>query len=375
MSVHTDYANLANRLIAAYAHQCLAASRAQRSLRARSHHDKSFMQSLLRLSSVLLQYKSPQATDAVLDAIDLASVYAGVERRESSAGSDSSLQYDDFLVQELLHYFKHSFFRWVTKPQCPQCQASGDNIVGAGARPFSASHNPDQVSVVEMYHCTTCSLPVEFARINNPLSLLRTREGRCGEWVNCFLLILHAVIPQPNRLRYVWNHEDHVWCEYYSYGLQRWVHLDPCEACFDEPHLYANNWGKKMSFVIGFNDYYAIDLSDKYIPASAQIDKLSVVSSLKTVTSIVDHINLEKVREFFTSDETMRTLTAASASNNTIQANEELLLHLYNSIILPYNRERKLVVGSAKPSKTSTAAIGRQTGTSEWTRARGEDGS
>ena len=35
---------------------------------------------------------------------------------------------------------------------------------------------------------------IEFPRINNPVTLLTTRRGRCGEWVNCFMLILQALI-------------------------------------------------------------------------------------------------------------------------------------------------------------------------------------
>ena len=38
--------------------------------------------------------------------------------------------------------------------------------------------------------------------------------------------------------RYILDVTDHVWAEYYSVAMQRWVHLDPCEAAYDTPHLY-----------------------------------------------------------------------------------------------------------------------------------------
>lgn len=38
--------------------------------------------------------------------------------------------------------------------------------------------------------------------------------------------------------RYILDVTDHVWAEYYSDAMQRWVHLDPCEAAYDTPHLY-----------------------------------------------------------------------------------------------------------------------------------------
>lgn len=31
---------------------------------------------------------------------------------------------------------------------------------------------------------------------------------------------------------------DHVWCEYWSEKLDRWVHIDPCEAKVDGAGIY-----------------------------------------------------------------------------------------------------------------------------------------
>ena len=38
--------------------------------------------------------------------------------------------------------------------------------------------------------------------------------------------------------RYVLDLTDHVWAEYYSAAMQRWVHMDPCEDAYDQPLLY-----------------------------------------------------------------------------------------------------------------------------------------
>lgn len=79
--------------------------------------------------------------------------------------------------------------------------------------------------------------------------------GRCGEFANAFTLVLRALkiparhggnnydIPVHSRCHSVrpelvtdWT--DHVWTEYYSSNLGRWVHTDPCEKAFDAPLMY-----------------------------------------------------------------------------------------------------------------------------------------
>ena len=123
------------------------------------------------------------------------------------------------------------------------------------------------------------------------MALLATRRGRCGEWANCFCLCLRAAgLParwlmdwsdhvrvlapakpsnlkpsaafpwhslQRRRVCSVWTCRlaawwsaaerqtgepgysfPQVWCEYWSEALERWVHVDPCEAAWDTPLLY-----------------------------------------------------------------------------------------------------------------------------------------
>jgi len=50
-----------------------------------------------------------------------------------------------------------------------------------------------------------------FTRHNDPLILLDTREGRCGEWANCFGAILRSFDFQVRETHNVF--EDHVWVE------------------------------------------------------------------------------------------------------------------------------------------------------------------
>ena len=41
------------------------------------------------------------------------------------------------------------------------------------------------------YRCGKCDKPFRFPRYHKkPAKLLETRTGRCGEWSNCFALVL-----------------------------------------------------------------------------------------------------------------------------------------------------------------------------------------
>lgn len=360
-----EYSLLADTLIGAYTERRIARAKkgARRPLKisvgSAPFRDGDVIRSIRSLATSTRRYSDPAAIDEALEALDLAQIFA---LAESEAESHPHLSYDDCLVRSLLCYFKESFFSWVNKESCPRCKNDEHMSCVGGMAPQGA--NPDECSMIEQWQCGSCKTVVPFPRINNPVALLKTRRGRCGEWVNCFLLCLHAVLGESaaSRIRYVWNLEDHVWCEYFSTARKQWIHLDPCENSYDNPLLYADNWGKRMSIVIGFGQDYAMDLSGKYITPAKQIDVSSVLLSPHIVKHALVNVNHMLLLDAY---ERIRSIGGDSKMQ---------VLSLYHAILLKQSREI-LELGAAHPTKTSLIAVqGRQLGSSEWTSSRGENG-
>lgn len=101
-----------------------------------------------------------------------------------------------------------------------------------------------------MHRCDSCNHYTPFYRHTNLETLLVTREGRCGEWASCFTLYCRSL---GWDTRFVLDKTDHVWTEVYSIAQKRWLHCDPCENICDQPLIYENGWGKKLSYIFAFS--------------------------------------------------------------------------------------------------------------------------
>jgi len=63
---------------------------------------------------------------------------------------------------------------------------------------------------IEMHECEFCKTCTRFPRYNDPVKLLETKEGRCGEWANCFTLCVKSM---GIEARFIMDWTDHVWTE------------------------------------------------------------------------------------------------------------------------------------------------------------------
>lgn len=230
-------------------------------------NNNAFARQLFDLSNRLcFIYDNPNWHSIVLEILDLELIYKNVDSEidsyKKSNKDFNESQYTDFLVKELLRYFKNDFFKWVDQPDCPNCGPDNKDIEPTGIQRPTPSEAQFQCGAVETYRCKKCNNQIRFPRYNDPIKLLETRAGRCGEWCNLFTLILKSF---GLDTRYIWNKEDHVWCEYYSNYHKNWLHLDSCEQSFNQPYIYSKNWNKKMSYCISFSNEGVHDVSKRYI--------------------------------------------------------------------------------------------------------------
>uniref|UniRef100_A0A1I8EU02 Peptide-N(4)-(N-acetyl-beta-glucosaminyl)asparagine amidase n=1 Tax=Wuchereria bancrofti TaxID=6293 RepID=A0A1I8EU02_WUCBA len=163
------------------------------------------------------------------------------------------------LVKSLLNWFKTDFFMWTDIPKCELCGQNAEQ----SKEEFSPTEEERKWAAyrVEVYKCRKCDTNIRFPRYNNPVKLLETRCGRCGEWANCFALCSRAL---GFETRWVYDVTDHVWCEIWMEDLDRWVHCDPCENIIDTPLLYEKGWRKNLSYVIAFGLDHVRDVTWRY---------------------------------------------------------------------------------------------------------------
>ena len=200
-----------------------------------------------------LSYEDKSMQIEALKVIPVVDLYDRVMKSENPKTS-----FNDELCAQLLAWFKHRFFSWTNQPKCKECQSSTKFI--GGGQP-NAEERAGQAGRVEVYQCQTCNAITRFPRYNNPVKLLETKTGRCGEWANCFTLCCRSI---GLEARYISDWTDHVWTEVYSPSLKRWLHCDSCENRMDAPLLYESGWGKKLNYVIAFSRDEVVDVTRRY---------------------------------------------------------------------------------------------------------------
>ncbi|XP_041898983.1 peptide-N(4)-(N-acetyl-beta-glucosaminyl)asparagine amidase isoform X3 [Corvus kubaryi] len=242
-----------------------------------------------KFEDLVLMYEDPSVQQKALAAIPLQELKRKAQKKLAQAtrlDKGAHVNEEDFLLLELLDWFKTSFFCWVNSLPCSRC--------GGQTEPKSDYLLPTDddlrwdASRVENHYCNQCQLCNRFPRYNNPEKLLETRRGRCGEWANCFTLCCRAV---GFEARYVWDYTDHVWTEVYSSSQKRWLHCDPCENVCDKPLLYETGWGKKLSYIIAFSKDEVVDVTWRYSCKHEEVLSRRTALSEATLRETINALN------------------------------------------------------------------------------------
>ncbi|KAK6911406.1 Transglutaminase-like, partial [Dillenia turbinata] len=224
-----------------------------------------------------------------------------------------------FLLQ-LLFWFKQSF-SWVHTPPCEGC---GGATLSQGMGVALPSELLYGGARVELYRCNFCSRITRFPRYNDPLKLVETRRGRCGEWANCFTLYCRA-FGYEARLFYglefgfLLDVKELNLAPTFSQQLQkkvqglskevlsdvnfhwhRWMHLDPCEGIYDKPLLYEKGWNKKLNYVIAIAKDGVYDVTKRYTRKWHEVLSRRNITTENTLSAVVSNITKE-CRKGFTS--------------------------------------------------------------------------
>ncbi|KAL8028776.1 hypothetical protein ABFX02_14G182900 [Erythranthe guttata] len=295
--------------------------------------------------SQVLMYEDPHRQEAArktvpVDKLEEKAMLALAREGNLKPAKD---EFDHAFLLQLLFWFKQSF-RWVNAPPCNSCN---NETINQGMGVANHSESLYGASRVELYRCKTCSNVTRFPRYNDPLKLVETRKGRCGEWANCFTLYCRAF---GYESRLVLDFTDHVWTECFSPYLRRWMHLDPCEGIYDNPLLYEKGWNKKLDYVIALARDGVYDVIKRYTRKWHEVLSRRVITTEPALASIITDITREQRKNF--NSETLLKLSERDKSEA-----EELERNLFSK------------------DDASISLPGRQSGDKQWRISRSEFGS
>ncbi|CAL8068247.1 unnamed protein product [Calicophoron daubneyi] len=288
-------------------------------------------------------------------------------------------------LNELLRWFKGEFFRWADEFKCASCGAKMCNL---GTDAPTVQEQLGDASNVELYKCTKDPRHsvYRFPRYNDLKTLMKTRLGRCGEWANCLTLFLVACRRPTNAgraggtpwfpfCRYVSDWTDHVWCELWLKddeipGLYRWVHCDPGGEV-DQPLLYESGWGKRLTYIFAYTvppacfqstparATAAVDIQDvtwRYTRTFSEVCSRRDPQFEPILCNYLTRVHLE-ANEMWKSKR--REIAASYGDSHPFSLGR--IIREIASFLIP-------------PRAPTTRLPGRQTGSLEWRRARGELG-
>ena len=161
-------------------------------------------------------------------------------------------------------------------------------------------------------------------------------------------------------MRLINNFEDHVWNEFYNEEEQRWVHLDSCEEAYDTPLVYEQGWGRVMTFILGMSDDGLVEVTPRYVKDWKIISERRSEKMEIKLCNILDEVN--KKMGLGISPEEQKNIE--NRRKNEIKSFEEKIKKDLGKNINSSSDKNKDIKDEEK--------IGRQSGSLEWRKNRGE---
>lgn len=270
------------------------------------------------------------------------------------------------LTKVVLQWFKHECFQWVDKPSCWSCPSTPDDIrLQTVCAPSSSEVTRGAAARTEVYGCAKCGAVTRFPRYEDPEFLLQTtKRGRCGEWAKAFGLCVRA-LGIDGRMVHDWT--DHVWVEVWCDRERRWVHADACEDIMDEPLLYEKGWGKKLTYVIATAKHCMVDVTKRYtLDFDAQTCGRRHRELELGLAKFIDEWNRERWSK----------AVSAGAERERVAMQWKWDILDREKLTERYKKDDgDAGQGNGGGDAEEHNLGGRQSGSAQWVKARGEDGS